>query len=209
MSGIMARKVGMTRLFAEDGKVFPVTVLEAEPCPVVQVKTPQHDGYSAVQIGYRGKRESRLGKPVLGRLKKVGAPPVSRFKEIPMPEEEISEGDLLDVSMFKPGEKVDVTGFSKGKGFQGNVKRHGQSGGDATHGTKQERGTGAIGQCATPSKVWKNRKMPGHAGNRKVTVRNLEVMEIDTERNLLVLKGSVPGARNGYILVRKHRLGRA
>jgi large subunit ribosomal protein L3 len=209
MSGIMARKIGMTRLFADDGKVIPVTVLEAEPCPVVQVRTPERDGYSAVQIGYRSQKKSRLGKPMLGHLEKAGAPPVARLREVGSPGGDVKEGDSLSVEMFTPGEKVDVTGVSKGKGFQGVVKRHGFKGGDETHGCKSKRVPGSIGQCATPGRVWKNKKMPGQTGNRKATVRNLEVVRVDPEKNILVVKGAVPGARNGYLLVRKRVRGGA
>jgi large subunit ribosomal protein L3 len=207
MSGIMARKIGMTRLFADDGKVIPVTVLEAEPCPVVQVRTPEREGYSAVQVGYRPQKKSRLSKAMLGHLEKAGAPPVSRLGEVPPPAGDVKEGDSLTVEMFSPGEKVDVTGLSKGKGFQGVVKRHGFKGGDQTHGCKSKRVPGSIGQCATPGRVWKNKKMPGQTGNRKTTVRNLEVVRVDPEKNILVVKGAVPGARNGYLLVRKRIRG--
>ncbi|MBN2585695.1 MAG: 50S ribosomal protein L3 [Candidatus Fermentibacteraceae bacterium] len=207
MSGIMARKIGMTRVFRDDGKAVPVTVLEAQPNPVTQIKTVKTDGYDALQIGYRNQKKQRLIKPVLGHLEKSGAPPVARFREVPMPSREVSLGDFLDVSMFVPGEKVNVTGLSKGKGFQGVVKRHGFSGGDTTHGCKSHRVPGSIGQCATPSRVWKNKKMPGRDGGKKVTVCNLEVVQVDTEKNLLVLKGAVPGSRNGYLLIRKQRSG--
>ena len=199
----------MTRVFREGGKSVPVTVLEAEPCPVVQVKTPERDGYEAVQIGYSAQKESRLSKPLAGHLAKAGATTVARLKEIPVPEGEVKEGDTLDVTMFKTGELVDVTGYSKGRGFQGVVKRHGFSGGDESHGNKSKRVPGSIGQCATPSRVHKNRKMPGRHGGRKVTVRNLEVIEIDAENNLLVVKGAVPGSKNGYLLVRKNSRGGA
>lgn len=203
----MARKIGMTRVFRDDGKAVPVTVLEAQPNPVTQIKTVKTDGYDALQIGYRNQKKQRLIKPVLGHLEKSGAPPVARFREVPMPSREVSLGDFLDVSMFVPGEKVNVTGLSKGKGFQGVVKRHGFSGGDTTHGCKSHRVPGSIGQCATPSRVWKNKKMPGRDGGKKVTVCNLEVVQVDTEKNLLVLKGAVPGSRNGYLLIRKQRSG--
>lgn len=204
MSGIMARKIGMTRVFAEDGRAIPVTVLEAAPNPVVQVKTPETDGYSAVQVGYWPKKESRLSKPMKGHLDKAGAPPVSRLVEFPAPKDEVKAGDSFTVEMFVPGEKVDVSGITKGKGFQGVVKRHGFSGGDETHGCKSKRVPGSIGQCATPGRVWKNKKMPGQTGNKKRTVKNLEIVRVDAEKNLLVVKGAVPGARNGYLMVRKH-----
>lgn len=205
----MARKIGMTRIFRDDGQVVPVTVLEAQPNPVTQVKTVENDGYEAVQIGYKSQKKQRLNKPHLGHLERSDAPPVSRLREVPLPADGVSAGDFISVSMFLPGDKVDVTGLSKGKGFQGVVKRHGFSCGDATHGSKSHRVPGSIGQCATPSRVWKNKKMPGRDGGKRVTVRNLEVVQVDFERNLLVLKGAVPGSRNGYLLVRKQRSGGA
>lgn len=203
----MARKIGMTRIFKDDGNAVPVTVLEAQPNPVTQVKTMETDGYNALQIGYRTQKKQRLNKPTLGHLDKSGAPPVSRFCEVVMPDDEVKAGDFLDVSMFLPGEKVDVTGLTKGKGFQGVVKRHGFSSGDSTHGSKSQRVPGSIGQCATPSRVWKNKKMPGRDGGKRITVRNLEVVQVDPEKNLLVLKGAVPGAKSGYLLVKKQIKG--
>ena len=203
----MARKIGMTRIFEDDGKAVPVTVLEAQPNPVTQVKTLETDGYEALQIGYRSKKQKRLNKPLLGHLGKSDAPPVSRLCEVPVPNGDVSTGDFLTVSMFLPGEKVDVTGITKGKGFQGVVKRHGFASGDASHGTKSQRVPGSIGQCATPSRVWKNKKMPGRDGGTRVTVRNLEVVRIDEERNLLIIKGAVPGSKNSYLLIRKRRSG--
>ncbi|MEA3267107.1 MAG: 50S ribosomal protein L3 [Candidatus Fermentibacteria bacterium] len=203
MSGIMARKLGMTRVFADDGRVIPVTVLEALPNPVVQVKTRETDGYSAVQVGYWPKKESRLNKPLKGHLDKAGVSSVSRVIEFPASSEEVKAGDTFTVSMFVPGEKVNVTGLTKGKGFQGVVKRHGFSGFDATHGYHGKRIPGSIGQCATPGRVWKNKNMPGQTGNTKRTIKNLEIVQIDVEKNLLVIKGAVPGAKNGYLMVRK------
>ena len=203
----MARKIGMTRIFRENGKAVPVTVLEAQPNPVTQVKTVENDGYEALQIGFRTQRKQRLNKPTLGHLDKSGAPPVSRFCEVSMPKESIAAGEFLDVTMFNPGELVDVTGLSKGKGFQGVVKRHGFSGGDSTHGNKSHRVPGSIGQCATPGRVWKNKKMPGRDGGKRITVRNLEVVQVDSEKNLLVLKGAVPGSKNGYLLIKKQKSG--
>ncbi len=203
----MARKIGMTRIFKENGTAVPVTVLEAQPNPVTQVKTRETDGYEALQIGFRAQKKQRLNKPTLGHLEKSGAPPVSRFCEVSMPKEKTAAGDFLDVTMFNPGELVDVVGLTKGKGFQGVVKRHGFSGGDATHGNKSHRVPGSIGQCATPSRVWKNKKMPGRDGGKRITVRNLEVVQVDSEKNLLVLKGAVPGSKNGYLLIRKQKSG--
>ena len=203
----MARKIGMTRIFEDDGRAIPVTVLEAQPNPVTQIKTLETDGYEALQIGYRSKKEKRLSKPLLGHLRKSDAPPVSRLCEVPVQGSDVKTGEFLTVSMFLPGEKVDVVGITKGKGFQGVVKRHGFSSGDATHGAKSQRNPGSIGQCATPGRVWKNKKMPGRDGGTRVTVRNLEVVRIDEERNLLIIKGAVPGSKNSYLLIRKRRSG--
>ncbi len=203
MSGIMARKIGMTRIFNKDGNAVPVTVLEAPPCAVTQVKKPETDGYSAVQVGYKHQKEKRLSKPHLGHLKRSGVNNVSRLKEIPVTDKELKPGDIIDVSIFTPGEKVSVTGRTRGKGFQGVVKRHGFSCGDSSHGSKTQRTAGSIGQCATPARVWKNKKMPGRDGGTKVTIRNLEIMRIDNEKNLIIIRGAVPGAKNGYLLVKK------
>lgn len=204
MSGIMARKIGMTRVFSADGVAIPVTVLEAQPNPVTQVRTVETDGYEAVQIGFFPKKEKRLSKPQLGHLRKSEAPPVARLREIPVPKTQVKAGDFLTVAQFKPGEKVDITGLTKGKGFQGVVKRHGFHGGDSTHGCKSKRVPGSIGQCATPGRVWKNKKMPGRDGGKRITVRNLVVVQVDENRNLLVVKGAVPGSRNGYLLIHKN-----
>jgi large subunit ribosomal protein L3 len=200
----MARKVGMTRLFRDDGRVVPVTVLEVHPCPVVQVKTVEHDGYEAVQIGYRPQKKNRLSKPVLGHLDKAGAPPMARLVEVPVPaDRDLKPGDFLEVTMFVPGELVNVTGLSKGKGFQGVVKRHGFSGGDQAHGCKSKRVPGSIGQHTTPAEVADGKKMPGRDGGRRTTIRNLEVVRVDAQNNLLLIKGAVPGSKNGYLLVSK------
>jgi large subunit ribosomal protein L3 len=208
MSGIMARKVGMTRLFREDGRVVPVTVLEARPCPVVLVRTVERDGYEAVQIGYRAQKKNRLTRPQQGHLDKAGAPPVACLAEIPLPEgRDVKPGDFFEVSMFVPGEKVNVTGLSKGKGFQGVVKRHGFSGGDNAHGCKSKRVPGSIGQHTTPAEVARGKKMPGRDGSARTTIKNLEVIRVDPDNNLLVLKGAVPGSKNGYLLVRKQAGG--
>ena len=208
MSGLMARKVGMTRIFRDDGKVLPVTVLEARPCPVVQVKTLETDGYEAIQIGYRQQRKNRLTRPEIGHLDKAGAPPVACLREVPAPaDRQVAPGEFIDLSIFLPGERVDVTGLTKGKGFQGCVKRHGFAGGDNAHGCKSKRVPGSIGQHTTPGEARKNRRMPGRTGGEKTTVKNLEVVRVDLENNLLLLKGAVPGSRNTYLLVSKKRGG--
>ena len=202
MKGIIGRKVGMTRIFNEDGKVVPVTVIEAGPCPVVQIKTRDHDGYDAIQLGFGTQKEKRTSKPLAGHFRKSGVPPVKILREIRVEDASgIEVGSQVKADIFKAGEKVKVAGFSKGKGFQGVVKRWGFGGGPDSHGSKGHRQVGSIGQCATPAKVWKNRKMPGHAGHRKVSVRNLEVVQVDPEKNLIAIRGAVPGHVRSYVLV--------
>ncbi|MBN1434662.1 50S ribosomal protein L3 [Candidatus Fermentibacterales bacterium] len=206
MSGLVARKVGMTRIFREDGAVTPVTVLEAKPCPVVKVRgaSARAKGCDSVQLAYGPQKTSRLSKPLRGYLEKNGVEAgYARLIELPFPASEVKPGTEITVSLFREGEKVDITGTSKGKGFQGVVKRCGFSGGDDTHGCKSKRVPGSIGQCATPSRVWKGKGLPGRTGGERRTVRNLEVVRVDPERNLIVVKGAVPGARNGYLIVRK------
>jgi large subunit ribosomal protein L3 len=202
MKGIIGRKAGMTRIFAEDGKVVPVTVIEAGPCPVVQVKTRDRDGYDAIQIGFGERKESKTNRPLMGHFRKSGAQPVKIMREVRVADASgVEAGSQIRADIFRVGERVKVTGFSKGKGFQGAVKRWGFRGGPDSHGSKAHRQVGSIGQCATPAKVWKNRKMPGHAGNRRVSVRNLEVVQVDPEKNLIAVRGAVPGHVKGYVLV--------
>jgi large subunit ribosomal protein L3 len=202
MKGIIGRKVGMTRIFNEDGKVVPVTVIEAGPCPVVQVKTKDHGGYDAIQLGFGARKEQRTSKPLMGHFRKSGVAPVTVLKEVRLDDASAVEvGSQVKADIFKVGERVKVTGFSKGKGFQGVVKRWGFGGGPDSHGSKAHRQGGSIGQCATPAKVWKNRKMPGHTGNRRVTVKNIEVVQVDPEKNLIAVRGAVPGHVRSYVLV--------
>jgi large subunit ribosomal protein L3 len=202
MKGIIGRKIGMTRIFNEDGKVVPVTVIEAGPCPVVQVKTKDHDGYDAIQLGFSERKEHKTNKPLLGHVRKSGVGPVKVLREVRTEEASTVEaGSVVKADIFKVGERVKVTGFSKGKGFQGVVKRWGFGGGPDSHGSKTHREAGSIGQCATPAKVWKNRKMPGHAGNRRVTVKNIEVVRVDPEKNLIAVRGAVPGHVKSYVMV--------
>jgi large subunit ribosomal protein L3 len=201
MKGIIGRKVGMTRIFGEDGTSVPVTVIEAGPCPVVQVKTKDRDGYDAVQLGFGSGKESRTNKPLTGHLGKAGVAPTRILREVRSYSPDIEVGGEIKAGLFKPGERVKVTGFSKGKGFQGVVKRWGFTGGPRSHGSKAHREPGSIGQCATPAKVWKNRKMGGHAGNRRLTVKNLLVVQVDEEKNLIALRGAVPGHTRGYVLI--------
>jgi large subunit ribosomal protein L3 len=202
MKGIIGRKVGMTRIFGEDGKVVPVTVIEAGPCPVVQVKTRDNHGYDAVQLGFGARREARTNKPLTGHYKKAGVQPAQILRELRLDEASgVEVGSQVKAGIFKVGERVKVTGFSKGKGFQGVVKRWGFAGSPDSHGYKGHREPGSIGQCATPAKVWKNRKMAGHAGNRRVSVKNLLVVQVDEEKNLIAVRGAVPGHANGYVMV--------
>lgn len=205
MKGIVGRKIGMTQVFdQETGQVTPATVIEAGPCPVVCVRTKEADGYDAVQLAYDGVRERKLTKPERGHLRKHGVGPHRRLVEI-RGEHELSPGATVTVEVFEPGEKVKVSGVSIGKGFQGTVKRHGFSRGPETHGSHNVRQPGSIGASATPSRVFKGVRMAGQMGARNVTQRGLTVLERDPELNLLVVKGAVPGPRNGVLVIREDR----
>ncbi|MCK5816419.1 MAG: 50S ribosomal protein L3 [Candidatus Marinimicrobia bacterium] len=200
MNGIIGKKVGMTRIFDERGRNIPVTVIEAGPCFVTQIKTDETDGYTAVQVGFDEVREKIITKPELGHLK--GAGKVLRtLKEFRLDEvNNLKVGDEINVDIFEKGDIVAVTGRSKGKGFQGTMKRHNFSGGPATHGQKDRlRAPGSIGAGSSPSRVWKGMKMSGQMGNETVTVSNIEVIEIRSDKNILLVKGSVPGSRNGIL----------
>ena len=199
--GLLGKKVGMTQVFREDGRAEPVTAVEAGPCVVTQVKTLANDGYEAVQLGFGEVR--RLTKPVEGHLRRTGR--FRHLRELPARDlAEVQVGQRVDVSLFQPGDLVDVTGTSKGRGFAGVVKRHGFSGGPKTHGqSDRHRAPGSIGAGTTPGRVFKGKKMAGHMGNARVTARGLEVIQVDTERNLLLIKGAVPGARNGLLIIRQ------
>lgn len=205
MKGLLGRKLGMTRIFDESGKVIPVTVIEAGPCYVTQKKTVQNDGYSAIQIGFEETEQRKLTRPEWMRLKKVNLPPLRHLRELRMSDVSGYEvGQKLLVDLFKPGDKVDVTGLSKGRGFAGVVKRHGFGGGPATHGqSDRQRAPGSIGSGTTPGRVYKGTRMAGHMGNRTSTVQNLQVVMVDPERNLLLVRGAVPGAKNGLVLIRE------
>ena len=203
MKGIIGRKIGMTRIFNDKGESVPVTVIEAGPCPVVQVKTKEKDGYNAIQIGFGQLKKKHANKPLLGHFDKAGVEPARILREIRVDDPSAFEvGSEIRADIFRVGEKVSVTGFSKGKGFQGVVKRWGFGGCGDSHGSKSHRKPGSIGQCATPSRVWKNKKMAGHTGNRRVTVRNLEVVRVDAERNVIAVKGAVPGHTKAYVIVK-------
>jgi large subunit ribosomal protein L3 len=205
--GILGKKVGMTRLFDEHGGVIPVTVIEAGPCPIVQIKTKGTDGYEAVQIGFGQKREKLINKPVKGHLQKANVPSVRLLKEFRIDgttsDEDPKVGEQITVGMFSEGELVDISAVSKGKGFSGVVKRWGFKGGKASHGAETHRHPGAIGASANPSRVFKGLPMAGRMGGKRVTIQNLQVVKVDPERNVLIIKGSVPGPRNGILTIRK------
>ena len=208
VEGLIGRKVGMTQLFDEDGRVTPVTVIEAGPCVVVQRRTQDKDGYDAVQLGLvDAKAAKRANKPRRGHHEKAGVPPTRVLREFRLDEGAEPElGEAVSVEIFQDVNTVDVIGTSKGKGFQGVIKRHGFKGGKATHGSMHHRAPGSIGQSATPSKVFRGMRGPGHMGHVRVTAKNLTVVRIDAERNLLLVRGSVPGARGGTVLIRKSKL---
>lgn len=191
-------------MFTDEGRWIEVTVLEAGPCSVVQRKTKESDGYSAVQLGFGEIKESRCNKPSAGHFAKVGVEPKKLLKEIRVPEDiELSPGDEIKADIFAVGDRVDVQGTSKGRGFAGSIKRHSFGGGPGGHGSHFHRAPGSIGQSADPSKVYKGKRLPGHYGNAKTTVQNLEVVNVDTDKNLLIVRGSVPGANGGYVVVNK------
>jgi large subunit ribosomal protein L3 len=201
MAAIIGKKLGMTQVFAEDGTRVPVTVIEAGPCPVTAVRDADRDGYAAVQLAFGEVPERKLTKPELGHLKKAGAPPASTLVEF-RDTEEHQVGDLLTVEQFEPGQQVKVSGVAIGKGFAGTIRRHNFSRGPMTHGSHNVRAPGSIGASADPARVFKGMGMPGRMGGKRVTQRRLEVVEVDPKRNLLLVKGGVPGPRNGTVEVR-------
>jgi large subunit ribosomal protein L3 len=203
--GIIGKKVGMTQVHAEDGRAIPATVIEAGPCVVVQRKSREKDGYSAVQVGLVERRTvKRVTKPMKGHFEKAGIPPCRVLREFRVEDgAEVKVGDKVSVELFAAGESVTVTGVSKGKGFQGVVKRHHFRGGAATHGSMFHRAPGSIGASAFPSRVLKGTRAAGHMGSERVTVRNVEVVRVDAGNNILVLRGSIPGAGGSYVVIRK------
>jgi len=203
--GILGKKVGMTQIFDDNGNAVPVTVVEAGPCIVVQRKSTDRDGYEAVQLGLVESSPRRNApKPIRGHFADAGVPPTRHLGEVPVDAgDEAKPGDSVLADIFDPDEKVHVIGRSKGRGFQGVIKRHGFGGGKATHGSMFHRAPGSIGRSAWPSRVFPGQKMPGQMGNARVTVKNVTVVKVDTDRNLLFLKGGVPGARNSYIRIVK------
>jgi large subunit ribosomal protein L3 len=204
--GILGKKIGMTQMFRPDGQAVPVTLLKAGPCMVVQRKTPTADGYDAVQLGLlEFIKPQRINKPATGHLKKAGAEGSRFMRELPLRpgDDDLKAGDKVLVDQFKPKDMVDVIGISKGKGFAGVVKRHHFRGGEGTHGSMFHRAPGSIGASSFPSRVVPGMRMGGHMGHERVTVRNLEIIEVDTEDNVLVVKGAVPGPNGGYVVVRR------
>jgi len=205
INGILGKKLGMTQIFNKDGDVIPVTVIEAGPCAVLQVKTKEHDGYMSAQIGFGVKKENRTNKPQMGRFRKLKVKPVSFIREIIVDSiDDIKPADNVSVEIFTPGEYVDITGTTIGKGFQGGVKRWNWSRGPMSHGSRSHRAPGSIG-VTDPPRVLKGKNLPGHMGNRKFTVQGLEVIESDKEKSLLLVKGAVPGARNSYLVINKSK----
>jgi large subunit ribosomal protein L3 len=202
--GLIGKKLGMTGLFTNDGRHLPVTVVQVGPCVVTQIKTVETDGYNALQLGFGDKKPARISKPVLGHLKKSGEGTFAFIHEVAVADpENYSLGQTISLDLFKIGERVDVVGTSKGRGFAGVIKRHGFSGGRMTHGSHAKRIPGSIGCSAWPSKVIKGKKLPGHYGTDTKTVRNLEIVDIRLDDNLMMIKGALPGSRSGMVTVKK------
>ena len=200
---ILGKKIGMTQMFRSDGTMIPVTVIEAGPCPVIQKKTTGTDGYEAVQVGFCEMREKLANKPQTGHCAKAGVKPLRYLKEFKLDDTASFEvGQVIKADMFAEGDKVDISGKSKGKGFQGVIKRHNQARGRMTHGSHYHRRVGSMSACSSPSRVFKSKNLPGHMGSENVTVQNLEVVRVDVERNLLLVKGAVPGAKGSVVSVR-------
>lgn len=202
VKGIIGKKLGMTNIFAEDGQLIPVTVVEAGPCRVVQIKDAVKDGYNAVQLAFVDRKEKRMTKPLLGHFKKAGVSPAMYLREIRDFSGEVKVGDTVTTSVFEAGEKIEIVGISKGKGFAGVMKRHGFGGGAESHGSMFNRAPGSIGSSAYPSRVWAGKKLPGHMGSNRVTVRGLKVVAVEPEKNLLLIKGPLPGATGSLVMIR-------
>ena len=201
---ILAKKIGMTQIFNEDGSLTPVTVLEAGPCVVTQVKTAENDGYSAVQVGFMDKRQTLVNKPDKGVFEKAGVTPKRFVREFRLENaEEMKAGDEIKADIFAAGDHIDATAISKGKGFQGTIKRLGQHRGPMAHGSKFHRHQGSNGSCSTPSRVFKGKGMPGHMGSVRVTIQNLEIVRVDVEKNLLLVKGAVPGPKKSLVTIKE------
>jgi len=206
LKGLIGKKIGMTQIFDENGASIPITLIEAGPCYVTQVRNPTTDGYSAVQLGFEEVGTKRMKGGELGHLKRNNLPSLRYLREIRSKEIEVSEGEKITVETFVVGDRVDITGTSKGKGFAGVMKRHGFGGGPMTHGqSDRQRSPGSAGAGTSPGRVWKNSRGPGHMGNERVTTQNVKVVLVDQERNLLGVSGSVPGAKGGLLLIKAAR----
>lgn len=204
MKTVLGRKLGMTQVFAEDGRLVPVTVIEAGPMVVTQIKNKETDGYEAVQVAFGEVKEKRVNKPLRGHFAKAGVGFKKFVREFKV--EDLSAYSLaqeIKVDVFEAGEKVDAIGTSKGKGFQGPIKRHNQSRGPMTHGSRYHRGPGSMGAASDPSRVFKGKKLAGHMGAERVTIQNLEVVKVDVEKNLILIKGAVPGPKKGLVVIKK------
>ena len=203
MKGILGKKIGMTQIFTEHGEVIPVTVVEAGPVVVTQVKTTENDGYTAIQVGFGDAKEKSLNKPQKGHLAAANTLK-KHLKEFRVDSvEEYTVGQEIKADLFAAGELIDVTGISKGKGFQGPIKRHGQSRGPETHGSRYHRRPGSMGACSFPGRVFKNKKLAGHMGSVKVTVQNLEVVRVDADKNLILVKGAIPGPKGSMVTIKE------
>ncbi len=201
--GLIGKKLGMTQIFADDGRRIPVTVVEAGPCVVLQKKTAAKDGYNAIQLGFEQKEASRSTRPLVGHCKAAGQGVFCNFRELRIDDvDRYNVGDQITADIFAPGDVIDVTGTSIGKGFQGVMKRWGFKGGRSSHGSRFHRAPGSIGCSATPSRVFKNKKMPGQMGNKTVTVQKLQVVRVDASDNLLMIKGAIPGSTNALVLIK-------
>lgn len=209
MKGMIGKKVGMTQVFDEQGNVVPVTVIEAGPCYVTQIRNAERDGYSAIQLGFDETKPRRLTKPQMGHLQKSNVPSLRVLREFRVAEEDVNglnEGDTIKVDVFEKGQYVDVIGTSKGRGFAGTIKRHGFNRQPKTHGqSDRERAPGSIGMCAAPGRTLKGQRMAGRMGNDRTTIQNLEVVVVDAEKNLLAVKGSIPGAKGGIVIIKPAR----
>ena len=199
---ILGTKLGMTQIFAEDGKVIPVTVVKAGPCTVVQTKTVETDGYESVVVGFGEVKEKSLNKPMKGIFAKANVAPCKYLREFRLEEATLAVGDEIKAEIFEAGEKVDVSGISKGKGFAGPMKRWGLHRGPMSHGSGYHRGSGSMGACSNPGRVMKGKKLPGHMGVVKVTIQNLEIVKVDAENQLILVKGAIPGNKGGLVTIR-------
>jgi large subunit ribosomal protein L3 len=204
MEVLIGKKLGMTQIFEESGDMTPVSVIQAGPCPIVQIKTDEKEGYTSIQIGFGTAKEQRVSKPLRGHYRRGGVGPCRVLKEVRVDDPgQFKVGDQLDVKLFEGAEWVHVIGVSKGKGFAGTVKRHHFSRGPEAHGSKNVRAPGSVGMCATPARIFKGKRLPGRLGGRRTMVKNLKLVQIDAENNLLYIRGAVPGATNGIVYIHK------